>query len=817
MEENTDSSQVQQPTFDRSSSIERVASLPEDQAAMTIEFLRARLLSERSISKAARQRTQHLAKKVSELEQRVESEIQLRKKLQEARWEILSKHKGELMEDFGHLFVEDFERVTIDDLGGMASKRGSDAQLEHEKIKYDEASIKGQMDAFEGNVSVNQGVFDDDDDGDDDDGDDDDDIDKLTREKGILAWASRRGTKRLEDKERGQGTGWFNRSLSQKSISTASPDRESPHKRWVGKSVRQIRKKETRNQDAEPEGDGEAKHDHTKDGLPSDEERDTEVERVIKRQTEFIEQFEAEESAQKAWEEKFQERNRLNNDRGKEQDAPRDMRHKEEENISIVTENPDIKEGADITHDGAKLAKVDECLSKKLVEDVVGEPLEGGHGDNTEMLMVPLLVVHRLISENNNDKARGEAALVASTEVSEVRLPGVMDDAECKHIVEGAGIDMPSETQTHDSAPDSSKDQNAPLHPDLIPRTSSDLQDEAPHSIQTPLADPQEETLNNQLDFDAARMPSLHDSGHLSSGFKFYASSSEGFHIPTGGASYQRQDISSLYTDNREQAQNLSKESGEKQYRNQDYTQESVDISSLYTDNAGAMKADNHEDMARRTKFDSPSASAHGKSSHHGLMNSSWEEIFKRRIRAQESGQVEISKYLNNGSPHPHFHMDKQQYAHSLNTLSSMRAASHDHSVPLGYGVYQEKGRNRGHRKSVDGGLDRVMEVLRALQIAKHEIESSNEHGIDHFGYPPQFIANARGDFFSSSPARGVEPFMHAMEDRHAAAAAGYVRSPSRQPTNMQHAWRRAETMPGQNTWPSHRSRVNPSYASQQR
>ena len=37
----------------------------EDSSAMTIEFLRARLLSERSVSRTARQRADELAKRVS--------------------------------------------------------------------------------------------------------------------------------------------------------------------------------------------------------------------------------------------------------------------------------------------------------------------------------------------------------------------------------------------------------------------------------------------------------------------------------------------------------------------------------------------------------------------------------------------------------------------------------------------------------------------------------------------------------------------------------------------------------------------------------
>lgn len=44
--------------------IHRTSSSMEDTTAMTIEFLRARLLSERSVSRSARQRAEELAKRV---------------------------------------------------------------------------------------------------------------------------------------------------------------------------------------------------------------------------------------------------------------------------------------------------------------------------------------------------------------------------------------------------------------------------------------------------------------------------------------------------------------------------------------------------------------------------------------------------------------------------------------------------------------------------------------------------------------------------------------------------------------------------------
>ncbi|XP_047175525.1 uncharacterized protein LOC124842953 isoform X3 [Vigna umbellata] len=69
---------------------QRIASCPEDSTAMTIEFLRARLLSERSISKSARQRADELAKKVMELEEQLRMVILQRKMAEKATADVLA-------------------------------------------------------------------------------------------------------------------------------------------------------------------------------------------------------------------------------------------------------------------------------------------------------------------------------------------------------------------------------------------------------------------------------------------------------------------------------------------------------------------------------------------------------------------------------------------------------------------------------------------------------------------------------------------------------------------------------------------------------
>lgn len=90
---------AQAGNVDRSSSPEspegpdRKLSSGDDVMTMTIEFLRARLLSERSASRAAKLKVQQLVTKVSELEQKLDQAIEDRKKAEVAAQEAVMKLK----------------------------------------------------------------------------------------------------------------------------------------------------------------------------------------------------------------------------------------------------------------------------------------------------------------------------------------------------------------------------------------------------------------------------------------------------------------------------------------------------------------------------------------------------------------------------------------------------------------------------------------------------------------------------------------------------------------------------------------------------
>ncbi|CAN6341839.1 unnamed protein product, partial [Urochloa humidicola] len=80
-----------------------MAAAADATTAMTIDFLRARLLSERSVSRAAKERADHLAKRVAELEEQLRAVTAQRRKAERAAAEVLaildSQGFGRLLSD----------------------------------------------------------------------------------------------------------------------------------------------------------------------------------------------------------------------------------------------------------------------------------------------------------------------------------------------------------------------------------------------------------------------------------------------------------------------------------------------------------------------------------------------------------------------------------------------------------------------------------------------------------------------------------------------------------------------------------------------
>ncbi|MED6148160.1 hypothetical protein PIB30_050517 [Stylosanthes scabra] len=123
---------IRNPVFDPQD--QRKTSNMEDSSAMTIEFLRARLLSERSISRSARQRAEELAKKVIELEEELMKVTFQRKMAEKATVDVLA-----ILENHG-----------ISDISGEfdSGSEGSDCD-----VTYDSSVSNSYADASERSTS----------------------------------------------------------------------------------------------------------------------------------------------------------------------------------------------------------------------------------------------------------------------------------------------------------------------------------------------------------------------------------------------------------------------------------------------------------------------------------------------------------------------------------------------------------------------------------------------------------------------------------------------------------------------------------------
>ncbi|KAK6933508.1 hypothetical protein RJ641_036402 [Dillenia turbinata] len=295
----------------------------EDSNAMTIEFLRARLLSERSVSRTARQRADELAKRVLELEEQLRIVTLQRKKAEKATADVLAILENHGLSDFSETFdsSSDQEGMTV-----RESKVGDKATKDGENCKELKAG-RNEVEDFSGSEH-----------------------DSSSLPGRSLSWRSNGSAYSHERKYTGSSA---RRHGSFSSIGSSPKHR-------TGKSCRQIKHRETRltnkeakidpgldsqgNEIASPLEypsnccDDEAQNctvasqnqedDATLKVLESAADylerqrkvtgkicylnghgKDEEMERVLEQQAQLIGQYEAEEKAQREWEEKFKENN----------------------------------------------------------------------------------------------------------------------------------------------------------------------------------------------------------------------------------------------------------------------------------------------------------------------------------------------------------------------------------------------------------------------------------------------------------------------------------------------------------------------------
>ncbi|GFZ14629.1 hypothetical protein Acr_24g0008190 [Actinidia rufa] len=294
----------------------------KDSTVMTIEFLRARLLSERSVSRTARQRADELAKRVVELEEQLKSVSLQRKKAEKAIADVLT-----VLENHGiSEFSEEFDSSSDQDVIHSESKMGDNSPEE------DESSVGSKMrsnhtDEFSGS-----------------------ELESSPLPGRSLSWKSGKNSSRSREKK-------YMDSPTRRRSTSASTTSASP-RHHIGKSSRQIRRRETRSavessqidnsmlalqhngvatcsegrptcSDMGPElSESSEKPDakiFLRGPILGDLENqsvvakasnylnihgsDNDMERALDHQAQLIGRFEEEEKAQREWEEKFRENN----------------------------------------------------------------------------------------------------------------------------------------------------------------------------------------------------------------------------------------------------------------------------------------------------------------------------------------------------------------------------------------------------------------------------------------------------------------------------------------------------------------------------
>ncbi|CAL4908458.1 unnamed protein product [Urochloa decumbens] len=309
-----------------------MAAAADATTAMTIDFLRARLLSERSVSRAAKERADHLARRVAELEDQLRAVTAQRRKAERAAAEVLA-----ILDSQG------FSR-----LSDAADDSGSEEEEEEPGAGGPGAAVRGRVggnaveDALLGSELGPQAAA---------------AAAAAAEQAGGLSWKGRAATasndcERRRPHQQQQQQQQRGRQLRQKHghghrrgylYSRAA---DSSPKYHPGQSCRKIKRKELRSQaedeegkniavecaedghersdctvctDEQPDFDGEASQDERggssgNGGLKDDGdqfamvyEKDGEMERVLEKQAELIGQYEAEENAQREWEKKFSE------------------------------------------------------------------------------------------------------------------------------------------------------------------------------------------------------------------------------------------------------------------------------------------------------------------------------------------------------------------------------------------------------------------------------------------------------------------------------------------------------------------------------
>ncbi|PNT71157.1 hypothetical protein BRADI_2g23810v3 [Brachypodium distachyon] len=282
--------------------------------AMTIDFLRARLLSERSVSRAAKERADQFSKRVAELEEQLRTVTTQRRKAERAAAEVLAILESQGFDRFSDAADSDYG--DDDETGGPESAEcGSGGKA---RVEAEDALSSSELGGPTG----------------------------APQAAGALSWKGRAGSPDSDRRQPHQKVRQLRQRHSHNNhrrsyfyLLTA----DSSPKYQPGQSCRKIKRKELIRLQTEGEDgkdnvalsleeqersdctvctdeqhdlDGEVSQDgrgsccdrRTEDvnkRYTMEYEKDEEMERVLEKQAEFIGQYEAEENAQREWEKKF--------------------------------------------------------------------------------------------------------------------------------------------------------------------------------------------------------------------------------------------------------------------------------------------------------------------------------------------------------------------------------------------------------------------------------------------------------------------------------------------------------------------------------
>ncbi|XP_068330521.1 uncharacterized protein [Pyrus communis] len=276
----------------------------EDSTAMTIEFLRARLLSERSVARSARQRVDELEKMVEEMEEQLKIVSLQRKMAEKTTADVLAILENQGGSDISEEFDSSSDQETHQE-----SKVGNNLTNEEESFVISKAR-RNEQEELSGS-----------------------DADSCLIPGRSLSWKGRIESPRSREKYKDLST----RRRSFSSMGSSSP------RHHLGKSCRQIKHKETRSDKFDSQENGvSASSEGLSNGLYSGHEkvrgssefregndalsgtienqrnrdldfsghgRDKDMEKALEHQAQLICQNEEMEKAQREWEEKFRENN----------------------------------------------------------------------------------------------------------------------------------------------------------------------------------------------------------------------------------------------------------------------------------------------------------------------------------------------------------------------------------------------------------------------------------------------------------------------------------------------------------------------------